>query len=462
MRQDLWGNPVMAANDRAVAALDNIVMSYLGFRQDTGDHLKAVFEADPEMPLALAWRGCFYLLFCTPSMTARALRDRDAAQAVIARGGASRREDLHVQALDTWCRGDWPGAIAAWEAILLDWPRDPMALRLAHYAHFYVAGGDAMRRSSGRVLWAWDSTVPGHGFVQAIHGFGCEEAGDYATAERLLRTAVDLNPADIWGVHAMAHVLEMQGRHREGLAWVDANAAAWDGVTNYFRYHVWWHKALYALELGRHDQVLELYDTQIRGEQTNEYLDITNGTAMLWRLEQEGADVGDRWTELADKSAGRVRDHQLCFADVHYAMALAADGRTEDLDMLIDDMRTRSAGETTTQAMVCREIGVAVCEAIAAQRAGRHGHVVALLAPVRDRFRLLGGSHAQRDIFERVLLESAIASGNLALSRALVSERMAMKPSSPYTLRRQAAVLALAGEAGAAERARAEAARLAA
>ncbi|MEC9347751.1 MAG: tetratricopeptide repeat protein [Pseudomonadota bacterium] len=462
MRHDLWGNPVTAANDRAREALDGIVSSYLGFRLDTGDYLKAAFEADPEMPLALAWRGCFWLLFCTPSMTKRALKDRDAAKAIMDRGGCNRREALHIEALDQWCHGSWEGAIRAWETILLEWPRDPMALRLAHYAHFYVAGGDAMRRSSGRVLWAWDETVPGHGYVQAIHGFGCEEAGDYPTAERYCRRAVELNPADIWGVHAMAHVMEMQGRHHEGLGWIDANAGAWDGVTNYFRYHVWWHKALFALELGRHDQVLDLYDTRIRGEQTDEYLDITNGAAMLWRLEQDGVNVGDRWTELAEKSAGRARDHQLCFAEVHYAMALAAAGRADDIEVLVADMATPSSNSESTQDNVRSAVGIAVVNGVAAARSGAHDRAVALLAPVRDRFRLLGGSHAQRDIFERILLESAIANGNLLLARALVSERVTLKPSSPYTLRRQADVLAMAGQPEAAARARMEAARLAA
>ena len=462
MYQDQWGNPVTAANSLAVDALDRTITSYLGFRLDTGSHLKAALAADPELPLGLIFSGFFFMLFCQPKMHVRGLAARETARAVVAGGSVSLREQHYMTALESWADGDWDRATAAFEAVLLDHPLDPMALRLSHYLHFYTNGGRAMRLSSARVLPFWTPDLPGAGFIQAIHAFGLEENGEYAAAERHARAAIEINPADLWGIHAGAHVMEMQGRHREGIGWVAAQADHWNAGTNNFRFHVWWHRALYHLELGEHDTVLDLYDREIRAESTEEYLDITNGTALLWRLEQEGADVGDRWVELADRSAERVGDHLLCFADLHYAMALGAAGRQAGADALLDAMRDGNVDETGTQGTVYRQVGIALTEAVIDARLGRHARVVDILLPLREQFALVGGSHAQRDIFERALLESALAAGQSALARALSAERIDQRPTSPYNWRTHARAQDQVGDSKRAAAARQKAATLAA
>lgn len=462
LHQDQWGNPVTAANTAAVAALDETVMAYLGFRLDTGKHLKAALSADPEMPLALIYSGFFFLLFCHPKMHAKGLAARETAARVIADGAVSPREQQCMAALDAWADGDWHRATAAFESILLDNPLDAMALRLSHYLHFYTNGGRAMRLSSARVLPFWTMDQPGAGFVQAIHAFGLEENGEYPAAERHARAAIEINPADLWGIHAGAHVMEMQGRHRDGIGWIAAQTDNWSAGTNNFRFHVWWHRALFHLELGDHATVLDLYDQEIRAESTEEYLDITNGTALLWRLEQQGADVGDRWTELADRSAERVGDHLLCFADLHYAMALGATGRDSDGQALLNAMRSGNVDETGTQGTVYRQVGIALSEAMIDARQGHHERVVDVLLPLRHLFALVGGSHAQRDIFERVLLESALAAGRSALARGLAAERIDQKPTSPYNWQVHARALDMAGDMDAAATARQRAATLAA
>lgn len=462
MFQDQWGNPVTAANSEAVEALDRTIMAYLGFRLDTGTHLKATMKADPEMPLGLIFSGFFFLLFCQPKMHVRGLAVRDTARAVVEGGTVSMRERHYMTALDSWAEGDWGRAISAFESILLDHPHDPMALRLSHYLHFYTSGGRAMRLSSARVLPFWTMDQPGAGYIQAIHAFGLEENGEYDAAETHARRAVEVNPADLWGIHAGAHVMEMQGRHREGIGWISAHEQHWASGTNNFRFHVWWHRALYHLELGDHATVLDLYDREIRAESTEEYLDITNGTALLWRLEQEGGDAGNRWEELASRSAERVTDHLLCFADVHYAMALGATGRTAEAGDLLEGMRNANVDETSSQGTVYRQVGIALTEAIIDARQGRHDQVVDILLPLREQFALVGGSHAQRDIFERVLLESALAAGRTALARALSAERVDQKPASPYNWSVHARAMELAGDGPAAAVARHKATTLAA
>jgi len=127
---------------------------------------------------------------------------------------------------------------------------------------------------------------------------------------------VERNPADLWAVHAVAHVMEMQDRRREGIAWVRESEPRLAECNN-FGYHLWWHLALFHLELEEVESVLQLYDERMRVDLSDEYLDICNATSMLWRLEERGVDVGDRWNELAERCEARTSEHQMVFPDVH-------------------------------------------------------------------------------------------------------------------------------------------------
>ena len=122
---------------------------------------------------------------------------------------------------------------------------------------------------------------------------------------------------------AVAHVIEMQGRHREGVAWLDGLKGHWGGANDFIN-HLWWHRTLYHLELEQYAKVLEIYDEHVRTGRLDFYLVMHNAASLLWRLELYGVEVGDRWAELAGFAAERVHDHANPFNDMHFAMALAA------------------------------------------------------------------------------------------------------------------------------------------
>jgi tetratricopeptide (TPR) repeat protein len=457
MHRDQHGLEMTAASEAAVRRYDAMILHYLGLRQDTGDRLKETFEADPEMPMAHCARGYFMKLFCTPPLERKAAESLAAATKWAGKG-ATDRERRHIAALDAWCRGDIAGATSGWEAILLDHPLDVLALRLAHFTHFYLGDAAAMRDSVARVLPYWSAEQPGYGFVLGYHAFGLEESGAYADAERIGRQAVAINDRDIWATHAVAHVMEMQGRARDGIAWLDGLSPNWAGCNN-FRFHAWWHKCLFHLEREEFDAVLDLYDREVRADTTTaDYLDMSNAIAMLWRLQETGVDVGGRWTELADKAADKIDDHIFAFHDAHYIMALAADGRRAAIDAMLSSMQAAAARGDTTEGPIFREVGLPLCRAIVAYARGDYDTAVDLLAPVRRAVVRVGGSHAQRDLFFRLLVAAALRSGRYRLARALTAERNALNPGSAWGLKREAEALAGLGETAAAETARRRAA----
>jgi tetratricopeptide (TPR) repeat protein len=456
MHTDQWGLPVTAAGDAAVTAFDATISTFLAFGRDTGDRLKDTFKADPDMPMAHCLKGYFLHLLGTAAMLPRAGQALASAEA--GAGSATPRERAHVAALGAWCAGDMTAAVKAWKAILADHPLDVLALKLAHYVDFYLGNSKALRDTVANSLGAWSKDVPGYGYILGMHAFALEETGDYKAAEDAGRRAVAINPADSWAVHAVAHVMEMQDRRRDGVDWIRGLESHWNACNN-FRYHLWWHLALMLLELGRYDEVLALYDDDLWDEDSNEYLDLVNDTSLLLRLELHGIPVGDRWQALAGKVRDRAGEHILTFVDAHFMMALAAAGG-DAADGMLASLKDYAGAGKGTNAAVSAAVGLPVCRALLAHRRGQYAEAADLLAPIRDRIHRMGGSHAQRDIFAQVLVDAATRGGRLDLARLVLDERLAANPGNAWNWRALAAVLGVTGDTVGAEKAAHQAADL--
>jgi tetratricopeptide (TPR) repeat protein len=229
---------------------------------------------------------------------------------------------------------------------------------------------------------------------------------------------------------------------------------------NNFKYHTWWHLALYYLEREDFPKVLELYDTEFRKELTDDHIDIANATSMLLRLEMRDVDIGNRWDELGEVCAKHLNDHLFAFHDAHYMMAIAGAGRANDVDSMLRTMTEAAARDDTTEAAVYRDVGLPLSKAIVASRNKEYGKVVDLLAPVRYQVYQIGGSHAQRDVFGQLLVHAAIADGRYALARALLGERVERRPGSSLNWRWLGETLEGLGETNGAAEARGKAENL--
>jgi hypothetical protein len=296
-----------------------------------------------------------------------------------------------------------------------------------------------LRDAPAGVLARIDRDLPGHGFVLGMLAFGIEETGDYARAEALGREAVARNGDDLWAIHSVAHVLEMQCRHAEGADWLDKPAGLWSD-RNPFKDHVWWHGALFALELGRHDRVLDIYDREVKVKEGGFYLDVQNAASLLMRLELEGVDVGDRWRTLAELAETRTGDHVMAFTDAHFMMALAAAGRAEAASAYRGSLERFAAEGGSDAATVARSHTVPVAKALEAYGEGRYEAAAEGLYTLRHGLDPLGGSHAQQDIFHQIMIDAAMRAGRTALARSLLAERKVLRPGSRWADARLAAL----------------------
>ena len=436
MKTDAQGLHITTASDEAVAGYNAAVDAFAGFKTDPAVPAKAALEADPDFAMGHALRGYFYLMLGVPAVHAKAVACLNQAVG----GVATPREHAHFLGLRAWCDGDLITAVRRWEKLLIEHPTDLMALNLT--SSFYFNSGDAhnLRDTVARVLPAWSEDMAGYGYVLGKYAFGLEECGEYERAEALARQAVEINGRDIWAVHAAAHVMEMQGRTADGIAWLEETEAGWTKCA-FFVHHVWWHKAVYHLARDERDAALALYDERVRDDFSEIIYDMHDAASLLWRLELAGVDVGSRWGELADISMAHIGDHNDAFTDAHFTMCLAGDGRSSAVKNMIESMRSFAASKNVTMAEIMRDVGIDACRGLAAYRAGDHAQAVDCLLPIRYRLYRIGGSHAQRDLFAQTLIEAALLCGKFALARALTAERIASKPDNAPTARLRARAL---------------------
>ena len=334
------------------------------------------------------------------------------------------REAGHVAAIHAIQAGEFQTAARTLEDVAIAHPHDVLALQAGQQMDFLTGDARMLRDRISRALPAWSEGMPDHHAVLGMHAFGLEETGQYARAESAGRRAIELEPRNGWAQHAVAHVLEMQDRRTEGVAWMTGNAPDWTRES-FFAVHNWWHLALFHLGLDDIDEVLRLYDGPIYGERSTMAFDMDDAAALLWRLRLRGVDAGGRWDVLADNYAVQPRGLN-AFDDVHAILAVVGAGR--DAAPIVQAIATAAAG-SGENARVTREIGLPISQAIAAFGRGDFAGSADMLRGVRNRAAGFGGSHAQRDLIDLTLIAAAGRSGNISLERALLAERAGAMPA---------------------------------
>lgn len=400
---------VEAISETLDSLWDRTVEAFLAHARETPVLINEVLTRFPEFALAPLVKGCLLLSLGRGELLGPARDCLETGRALLA-ANPDKRTALFATALESWLAGQPRGAIHAMERIIDDHPRDALAIKLSHAIRFVLGDSDGMRRSLSRVISVFGDDVPHAGYVRGCYAFALEENGAYAQAEEMGLRAVRLAPRDAWGRHAVAHVYEMKGRALQGVAWLEGQEASWSHCGN-FSYHMFWHLALFQMELGRHGEVLALYDRAIRAEQTDDYRDIANAASLLERLVLAGIPVGDRWEELAEIASRRTDDRRLVFADLHYLLALLGARRLEEAQVLVSHLMRDARVGRSQDASVADCVGAPLAAALLAFQAGRYSEAARLVGPLRHTIRQIGGSHAQRDIFEQIYLESLVRAG---------------------------------------------------
>lgn len=428
MRYDARGVPISAGRAESLQHYETALRQFQSYVGDPIATLDAALAEDPEFVTGHLMKALvLYTLgerkYC-PTVEA-------ALGAAVQLGErANERERLLMQAVRELLAGQWNAACRTLDRVLVEHPRDALALQAAHLMDFFRGDALNLRNRVTRVLPHWDTSNPGYSYVLGMHAFGLEEMNQYPQAEAEARRALEIEPRDGWAVHAATHVMEMQGRIDEGIAWLESRRDDW-APDNGFAFHNWWHLALFYLDDARYDRVLALYDSGVHPERSQIVLSLVDATALLWRLYLEGVDVGGRFEAVADEWEQQLEDEAgfYAFNDFHAALAFAACERPQLLAKVKAALQ-RTAQGSDDLAPMAAQVAVPLVDAVEAFAAGRYRETIELIEPVRDIANRFGGSHAQRDLLTLTLIESALRSAERARARHYLAERRVLKSAA--------------------------------
>jgi tetratricopeptide (TPR) repeat protein len=334
----------------------------------------------------------------------------------------------HALAARAWLNGDSAHAVALYGAILTDRPWDVLALAVAHALDFHLGRRRVMRDRIAKVLPHWTAEMPGYASVLAMYAFALEENGHYRGAEKIARRALALDPGHPGAIHVVAHVMEMQGRVHDGLAFLAQVESAWGEGTG-LSVHLAWHRALFHLDANDPAAALAIYDARIATAGNGDMTVLADGSALLWRFQLQDIEVGERWRLLADRWTMHKLAEARPFYVVHAIMAFVAAGRPAAATRLAEALPSTHGHEASSLTPE-DALAAPLCEALLAFARSDYAACVEWLKRVRHIARRCGGSLAQCDVIHLTLTEAAMRARQARLARALVAERTARKPTS--------------------------------
>jgi hypothetical protein len=434
--QDARGLPVGSRSASARAAVDVALWRMMSFYDTPIADLDAAIAADPGWALPHTMKAGFLASLTEASLLPEARAHLDAARALTT-AHSPARERVHLEATQQVVEGRWSGACRAWDALLIDHPRDALALQWAQLWDFYRGDAAALRARPARALPEWDEHDPLYPHVLALWAFGLEENECHGQAEEAGRRALALDARAPWAVHAVAHVMEMQGRFDDGAAWLRHHQGSW-AEGNGFAGHLWWHTALFRLEGLDIAGTLRVVDGHLAAEHMQIGLQRVDAASMLWRLHLLGADVAERCAALLAgwplHGAGEAGYY--AFNDVHalLPMLVTGDGAAAERWLARCAERAMAAEDARRDNhAVAREVGLPLARGLVAFSRGEADDSADLLYAARAQAQRLGGSHAQRDVIDQTLLVACARGSRKALGRALLNERAIAKHVTPLT-----------------------------
>lgn len=425
MLQDTQGLDVTTDSPETITAINRYTDQALAYGKDAVAIFKGI-EADPECAIANAHAAALYLSHERAESRCQALPYLQAARQY--KNKATEREKLYVSAVEAWAVGAINQAIAYLEVLTQKFPRDVLAVQMGQYHYFYQGNPKALLSIAEKVLPA---NRENH-YLYGMIAFGLEQCHRFDEAEGIGQLATEMNRNDPWAHHAVAHVMEMQGRLEEGIAWMESLSDTWENCNSMLYTHNWWHIALYYLEKQEFQKVLSLYDSHVWGRAWKDSSkDPIGAISLLLRLELRGVEVGNRWKELAPHLTARIHEHALPFQDLHYIYALSRAGNTDHVTEMLLSMQAYAKTADPAVQRAWNEVAVPAARGMAAHAQGKWERALGELGPIMCRLHIIGGSHAQHDLFEQLYLDAWLRANQNHEAIKLLEKRFAARRYIP-------------------------------
>jgi hypothetical protein len=425
MPTDRYGLP-LATSPEAAAVYGDAVDRLLAAREGALEGFDRALAADPGFALGHIGRSRSLLV------AGRGPEGRAATSAALALAeGLGRRERQHVRALAAAASEPGDRALALVREHLGEFPRDVVALAAANGIYGLIGFSGRQERNE-EMLALLDGLAPAYEedwWFLGAHGFARTEALGEKAGAPLIERALELERRNAHAAHAWAHVLYERGDDDGRADFVERWMPDYPPEGS-LHCHLSWHRALFELGRGRPAAALAIYESSIAPGRSlgSSFSTVVDSAALLWRRELAGAPpLPEAWRVVADHAGAAFPSPGIAFLDVHCAVALAAAGDGAGLERWIARLREADAQGTAPAGPVT----LTVAAAMGAFAGGRYEETIAALAPVLDQLVRVGGSRAQRDLFEHTLLAAYVRAGRPGEARALLARRADRRPSVP-------------------------------
>ncbi|WP_043343634.1 tetratricopeptide repeat protein [Belnapia moabensis] len=425
-RLDRRGLPLSTSSDLAAERYREGVDLLLSAWPGAAEALEAAVAADPDFALAHAARARQNAIRAEP---AKARARIATASDLVARNG-TERERSHVEVLSLAIGGQSASALERAIAHLDTWPRDVLILSLPLGAFGLLAFSGMPDHDQARVdlcerharHFAEDDW-----WFLTYRGWSHTENGAVAHGRALTQRGLELRRENANAAHALSHALYEAGAAEEAERLIEGWLPGYDRSGS-LHGHIAWHSALAALERGDTERALAIYAEHVQPSVSKGMpVNVVSDTAsFLWRLQAYGHEIpAGLWQAAAAYAAPAFPKAGFAFADAYMANLEAAAGDREAV--------ARRAAALTQLAeaggLGAGPVVPAICRAALAFADADYAGCARILEPVAREVVRIGGSGAQREMLEDMLLIALMRSGEATKARALLDRRLHRRPS---------------------------------
>lgn len=418
--QDRYGLTLTASSSRAVAAYVAGIDQFLASEVGAEASLAQAIKGDGDFALAHAALALIQQFQGAPEEA-----KRSAAQARARTQGVSRRERQHVEAIATFVEGGATRARALVHEHLEEFPRDAVLL----FLHGFLVARSGSQDRQREQFASLTRLAPHYGddwYFLGAYAFSHHELHRFGESRRLAERSLDRYPRCGQAVHSMAHVFYETDAHSDGSKFLNGWMAGYERRAP-MHCHLAWHLALHELAMGHYAHVLDLYVRAICPEAARTRTSMYDAASLLWRYQLYGcARESLPWPAVCELAGHVASRPGMAFMDANAALALAAGGDEAAFGRLVEGLRGLAAqGHPTAGSVV-----LPLVQGIWAFAQGAYTEAIRWIEPIASQIVRIGGSNAQREVFEDTLLEAYLRAGRYGQAEALLRTRLSRRPSA--------------------------------
>ena len=407
------------AADRYVETIDRFLSQTYGADQA----IAQAIEADDNLAVAHAAKALFQMY----AMNMADARETIAHARKLA-VSATKRERQHVQAISLMIEGDSHKALRLIREHLDEFPRDMLMVRLANRLLILGCSGAGIPNFPEELLSMLKPLRSEYGEDWAFLGqyaFAHHETGYFDDALKYAERSLDIRLDNANASHSVAHVFFETGDPDGGSDFLGDWLDGYDR-RGPFNVHLSWHQALFQLATGRPENAVTLYEDYIRPSVIKKNLgSLADSASLMWRMKIYGDGQPGPWEEVREIALPAAEKPGPAFRDAHAALTFAAGGFTEELGRMINGL-----GESATAgSALASEVTLPLVKGIEAFAHGAYDDAADNLDGLVEQLPRIGGSHAQREVFEDTILESYIRAGRYDKAQTLLDTRLKRRTS---------------------------------